>query len=446
MSRHLSENPHQAFLRTTALEGGIVHVMPADSLMSLKSKSAPLSASERARCERVAARLHGDLEALTKLLPEHARGGSGMSRHLGVVRNTCQRLAHALSDDQPSLQTLVKLPGTKGLRLLIDAMKEHKYDKSVIEIAITAIDQFDVLIREYAGSHSKLIARIDAQTKDDEPFELASLSARQNLYRAATGITGRAAQTTISLYAFRHAPEDPNILQRAIATGMIQTTVVPGGMPVVISNGNTIQWDDEFAQALKNLDDSDAQGSTPDALLQEFCSQPLPTVTSRGSSESLIRVIDPKNLDGPQTFDVVSAARSNHPVLDPNGRPIFDEVWSLSNCPCTRLIFDIYLHEEMERMYRPSVDAQMWNPNLSAPGGDKWVLRYPQLPTLELLGRGLTNAASKGYSRHKDLTAAFFDRIGWDPDEFFGLRCEVEFPIWRGGYCIKFKPIQPATE
>lgn len=97
-------------------------------------------------------------------------------------------------------------------------------------------------------------------------------------------------------------------------------------------------------------------------------------------------------------------------------------------------------------MYRPSVDAQMWNPNLSAPGGDKWVLRYPQLPTLELLGRGLTNAASKGYSRHKDLTEAFFDRIGWDPDEFFGLRCEVEFPIWRGGYCIKFKPIQPATE
>jgi hypothetical protein len=338
------------------------------------------------------------------------------------------------------------MPGTKGLRLLINAMKKQQYDQAVIEIASNAIEQFDVLIRECAGSHSKLIARIDARDEDETPFELASLNARRALYHAATGITGRAAQTTISLYAFRHAPDDPDILQRAIVTGMIQTTVVPGGMPVVISNGNTIRWDDEFAQALKNLDDSDAQGSTPDALLQEFCSQPLPTVTSRGSSETLIRVIDPKNLDGPQTFDVVSAARSNHPVLDPSGQPIFDEVWSLSNCPSTRLIFDIYLHEDMERMYRPSIDAQMWNPNLSAPGGDKWVIRYPQLPTLELLGRGLTNAASKGYSRHKDLTQSFFERIGWDPDEFFGLRCEVEYPIWRGGYCMKFKPIQSAAD
>ncbi len=410
--------------------------------MRLKSKSAPLSASERARCERIAARLHSDLSALVNLLPEHARGGSGMSRHLGVVRNTCQRLSHALSDHEPSVQTLVKLPGTKGLGLLIDAMKKERYDKAVIGIASATIEQFDALIREYAGSHSKLIARIDARVEDDTPFELSSIHARQALYQAATGITGRAAQTTISLYAFRHAPDDPDVLQRAIATGMIQTTVVPGGMPVVISNGNTIQWDDDFEQALKNLDESDAIGSTQDALLQEFCSQPLPTVSSRGSAESLIRVIDPKNLDGPQTFDVVSAARSNHPTLDPNGRPIFDEVWSLSNCPSTRLIFDIYLHEDMERMYRPSVDAQMWNPNLSAPGGDKWVLRYPQLPTLELLGRGLANAESKGYAKHKQLTQAFFDRIGWDPDEFFGLRCEIEYPIWRGGYCIKFAPIQ----
>jgi hypothetical protein len=445
MKQHVPIDPTRAFLRTTALEGGIVHVMPSDSLMPLKSKSVPLSASERARCERVAARLHSDLTSLIRLLPEHARGGSGMSRHLGVVRNTCQRLAHALTDHEPSVETLVKLPGTKGLGLLVEAMEKEQYDQSVIEIATATIEQFDALIREYAGSHSKLIARIDARAEDDTPFELSSINARQALYQAATGITGRAAQTTISLYAFRHAPDDPGILQRAIATGMIQTTVVPGGMPVVISNGNTIQWDDDFEQALKNLDESDAQGSTPDALLQEFCSQPLPTVTSRGRSDSLIRVIDPKNLDGPQTFDVVSAARSNHPVLDPNGRPIFNEVWSLSNCPSTRLIFDIYLHEDMERMYRPSVDAQMWNPNLSAPGGDKWVLRYPQLPTLELLGRGLANASSKGYSKHKQLTESFFDRIGWDPNEFFGLRCEIEYPIWRGGYCIKFTPIQEAT-
>ena len=420
----------------------MVHVMSTDSLIGLKSKGSPLSAAQKARCERVAARLYGDLGALVEELPEHARGGSGMSRYLKVVRNTCQRVSLAVSDHQSSLETLVRLPGTKGLGQLLEAMKREGVDPTKIEIAQTAVEQFDGLIRDCGGSHAKLCARIDAGEGTESPLGLASLQARQALYQSAVGITGRAAETTISLYAFRQSPEDPDVLQRAITTGLIQTTVIPGGMPVVISNGSTLRWDDEFEQSLKNLDDSNAQGSTPDALIKEFCSQPLPTVTSRGSRESLIRVIDPQNLEHAQTFDVVSAARSNHPMLDPDGQPVFNEIWSLANCPSKKLIFDIYLHEDMERAYRPSIDAQMWNPNLSAPGGDKWVLRYPQVPKLQLLGRGLSNNACDGYARHNELTASFFERIGWDPGRFYGMRCEVDFPIWRGGYCMKFVPIQ----
>ncbi len=446
MKKSIHTGPYQGFLSTTALEGGMVHVMPNSSFLSRKPKTAPLNAHQRAQCARIAARLHADLGALLVDLPDHARGGSGMSRHLGIVRNTCQRVEHALADDEPTIQTLVKLPGSKGLGSLIEALNAQGATSSKIEIATTAIAQFDELIREYGGSHTKLIARIEAGSGDQKCFELSSLHARQLLYQAAVGVTGRAAQTTISLYAFRQSPENPEVLQRAIATGLIQTSVVPGGMPVVISNGNTLQWDDDLEQALKNLDDSDAKGSTPEALLKEFCSHPLPTVTSRGSAESMIRVIDPKNLDGPQTFDVVSAARSNHPFLDPNGEPVFDEIWSLANCPSTRLIFDIYVHEDMERMFKPSIDAQQWYPNLSAPGGDKWVLRYPQVPTLEMLGRGISNAKTAGFPKHADLTGAFFDRMCWDPDEFFGFRCEVEYPIWRGGYCMKFSPIPGSSQ
>lgn len=446
MKPRIFTSPHEAFRSTTALEGGIVHVMPSDSLMNLKAPATPLTATQRARCERVASRLHADLSELVNLLPDHAQGGSGMSRHLGIVRNTCQRVIQALADHDPTIETLIKMPGTKGLRLMLEAMQKEGIDQNKIEIAQAGVDQFDGLIRDYGGSHSKLSARISAMDANQKPLELASLQARQALYQAAVGITGRAAQSSISLYAFRQSPDDTDVLQRAIATGLIQTTVIPGGMPVVISNGSTLRWDDDLEHALKNLDDSDAQGTTPDALLQKFCSQPLPTVTSRGTQESTIRVIDPQSLDHPQTFDVVSAARSNHPFLDPQGMPIFNEIWSLANCPSKKLIFDIYVHEDMERMFRPSVDAQQWNPNLSAPGGDKWVLRYPQVPTLELLGRGIGNAATTGYARHAQLTKVFFERIGWNPSEFFGLRCEVDFPIWRGGYCIKFAPVQNPVE
>lgn len=410
-----------------------------------KSKPQPtLSPDQRARCLRIAQRLHADLGALIERLPDHAKGGSGMSRHLSVVRNTCQRVAHALSDPEATLETLVKLPGTKGLEQLIEAIDSSGIDQHLCQNASSAVEQFDALIRDNGGSHARLISKIEKITNPDEPFELGSLHARQELFKSAVGITGRSAQTTISLYAFRQSAENPDVLQRAIASGLIQTTVVPGGMPVVISNGNTLRWDDDPDDALKNLDDSQAQGATPEALLKEFCSQPLPTVTSRGTSESMIRVIDPQSLDGPQTFDVVSAARSNHPYLDPQGDPVFNEIWSLANCASTRLVFDVYVHEDMESKFRPSIDAQQWYPNLSAPGGDRWVLRYPNVPTLELLGRGLGNSATASYSRHAELTRVFFDRMGWDPNAFFGFRCEIEYPIWRGGYCMKFTPIPSA--
>lgn len=401
----------------------------------------PLDAESLARCERVAARLHADLSDLIAKLPEAARGGSGMSRELGVVRNTCQRVAHALQDDQASLDTLVKLPGVKGLDQLLDAMRSHGLEARSIDTGRAAVRQFEDVIQSCAGSHSKLCDRIKRSSAPESEFKLGSLEARRALFETAVGVTGRSAQTTISLYAFKGEPGDPGLLQRAVASGLIQTTVVPGGMPVVLTNGDTLAWLDDESEHLMNLDDTETRGATPQALMREFTSEPLPTVTSRGRSDALLRVIDPSGLDGARTFDVVTAARSNHPFTDPNGDLVLDEVWSLANCPAARLIFDVYLHETLERYFRPILDAQQWYPNLSAPGGDRWVLRYPSVPKLEMLGRGLDHAASTGYARHQELTGALFKRVGWDPSEFYGLRCEVQYPIWRAGYCMSFKPV-----
>lgn len=426
-------------LGESAYPGGIVRVMTRSA--TSKRRVDPLDAESLARCERVAARLYADFSDLVSKLPESAQGGSGMSRELGVVRNTCQRVAHALQDDQSSLDTLVKLPGVKGLDQLLDALLEHGIDARSVDTGRAAVRQFEDVIQSCAGSHSKLCDRIKRSSAPESEFKLGSLEARRSLFESAVGVTGRSAQTTISLYAFKGEPGDPGILQRAVASGLIQTTVVPGGMPVVLTNGDTLDWIDEGSDHLRNLDDSEARGSTPEALLREFTSEPLPTVTSRGRSDALIRVVDPSGLDGAHTFDVVTAARSNHPFTDPNGNLVLDEVWSLANCPSARLIFDVYLHETLERYFRPTLDAQQWYPNLSAPGGDRWVLRYPSVPKLELLGRGIDRASSAGYARHRELTEALFERVGWNPSEFYGLRCEVEYPIWRAGFCMSFRPV-----
>lgn len=393
-------------------------------------------------CDRVADRLHADLSHLVSLLPNAAQNGSGMSKHLDLVRNTCQRVIHAIRDQSPSAQTLVKLPGVKGLEQMLVAMRKAELPIESIELAAIAVSQFDQLINSLAGSHTKLANRINAVGTIDAESTLGSVESREALFHAAINITGRSAATSISLYAFRQSPENPDVLQRAIASGLLQTTVVPGGMPVVIRAGDTLQWDDPDNRTLDYLDDSKPMGNTPDALLKEFTTHPLPTVSSQGSADNLVQVIDPANFTGPQTLDVITAARSNHPFRDPKTDELtLDEVWSLVNCPCARLLFDIYLHRDLERMVRPKIDSQLWYPNLSSPGGQRWITRYPSPPRLELLGEGIAHASTGSHPRHSELTATLFDRVGWDASEFVGFRCEVAFPIWRAGYCMSFHPV-----
>lgn len=422
---------------------GTVRVMPGVSLPNLPSVAQSLSADESALAERVAGRLHADLARLVAQLPLPAQTGSGMSKHLDIVRNTTQRVVHALRDPSPGLQTLVKLPGVKGLEQMLEAMLRVGVDAGDVEVAQVAVQQFDKLIETLAGSHAKLINRIGAVGGVEPLSSLASVEARKLLYEAAVGVTGRNAQTSISLYAFRRSATDPDVFQRAIASGLLQTTLMPGGMPVVIRVGDTLEWDDPEKRHIKLLDDSAAHGRTPDALLTEFTTHPLPTVSSQGRADNMVQLIDPADLDGPQTLDVITAARSDHPFLDPRtNRVSLDEVWSLVNCPCQRLLFDVYLHREIERMVRPRIDAQLWYPNLSSPGGQRWITRFPSQPRLELLGEGIGNARAASHARHPQLTRTLFDRVGWDPAEFVGFRCEVEYPIWRAGYCMAFDPVE----
>lgn len=429
---------------TPIASDGMVRVMPAAAINSrMKAPPKPLTPDERAMCDRVATRLHAHLGALVSQLPEAAQTGSGMAKHLDIVRNTTQRVMHALRDQSPNAQTLVKLPGTKGLEQMLEAMQTVGLQTESIELAQVAVAQFDQLIDKLAGSHTKLIARIEAAGSADAEHGLGSIESRQALFNAAMGVTGRSAETGISLYAFRRSPENPEVLQRAIASGLIQTTIVPGGMPIVIRAGDTLKWDDPSNRSFDLLDDSQPKGNTPQALLKDFTTHPLPTVSSQGSADNLVQVIDPAQLDGPQTLDVITAARSNHPFTDPQtGKMTLDEVWSLVNCPTAQLIFDVYLHRDIERMVRPAIDSQLWYPNLSSPGGQRWITRYPSPPRLELLGEGIGRAQTKTHARHSELTAHFFDRLGWDPAAFVGFRCEVLYPVWRAGYCMSFQPAQ----
>jgi len=363
-----------------------------------------------------------------------------MSRHLDLVRPTCQRIVQALGEPEPRPETLINLPGVKGLEQFLDALRGNGADPRAIDLAAAAVQQFAAFLDRVGGSQSKLATRLESNRARPEAGSLEAEAERAALFDAAGRVMGRSIETSVSLYIFQPAPDDESMLERMLAHGQIGSRVRPGGMPMVLSSGNTLTFEQPEGPA-RLLNDAPAAGRTQSAILAPFTTRPLPTVTSRGSHGKLVQVIDPDALESEIEIDIVLGERSRHPMRDEEGKPTLDEVWTLVNAPTRQLLFDVFLHEKLERRYRPSVDAQMWYPNLSSPGDDRWITRFPSQPRLQLLGRGLSQAASQAYARHAHLTAFFFDRLGLDPGRFVGFRCEVAYPIWRAGYRMAFEHV-----
>lgn len=402
----------------------------------------PLSSEELGYAEQVARRLMAELKGLVASLPEHAQGASGMARHLGVVRNTCQRIVSCLADP-PDPEVLARLPGVQGLRLFLDAMRKTEADRADVDAAEAATEQFDALIREVAGSQTKLASRLEA-TRDptDHTADPEEVRRRQRaqLFAAAGNITGRRCEAFLSIYAFRPAPDDARRMERLLASGVIGQVARPDAIPMVLSSGNTRYEADTGDRApFASIDKSEARGRTPKAVLDEFSTTPLPVVTSRGARGQLIQIVDPKILAGGPPIDIVTANRSagssRRPELE---RPAELSVWKLCNLATKNLIFDVYLHREMANSCIASIDAQLWQPNLDSPIEDRWLTRLPDMPRLEMLGSDLQRVGCPAYPRMVELTRHLFETTGWNFGDFVGYRCMMQYPVWRAGYCMSF--------
>jgi hypothetical protein len=403
-----------------------------------------LTPAEWAEAARVADRLKAELHSLIESLPEHARYATGLSRELGVLRVTCQRVVGALSGDTSALM-LAKLPGVEGLRQFVKGFMRAGVDKGAGESALSAIEAFERLIETTGGSQTRLAERLQLsgrQLGDGEPAAeggLATLEDRESLYACGVRVTGRSCDVALSVYAFRPDPRNPAMLERALAKGLIGSVVTPGGLPMVMRSGDTVRGEEEARQIMLAGGEA-ATGRTPEAILKNFTTNPLPMVTSRGRGGTLFQVIDPKAGKPGEPIDVVTAVLGRHLAVDPHtGKPTLDAVWSLVNCPSRNLILDVYLHASMERMYRPSMDALLWSASLDVTDDEKWAMRLPAPARLQMLGRGLAHAGSPLWARHGEMTAYFFDHVGWDANEFIGFRCEAEYPVWRAGYCMGFE-------
>ena len=418
------------------------------STLGAPTNAAPLSGEEIQLADRALRRLHEQIRGFLSHLPADARNASGLSRYLRIDRTSCQRLVFTASRPYAGLALIERLPGVRGLRQLIDAARKAcptPAAEGVPPLEI-AIDRYEEAIQTLAGSQSGLLRRIAATpfaTPDATRLEAAEPhGARERLFEAAAELTGRYSETWVAVYAyFPDEKAGGDTINVARAHGLVGHVARRDAVPLTFHNfiSKRVESSDDgqSERAFKTLDDDATIGNSPDSILRQFSTDPLPVVSSRQPGEYLVQAIDTSPSAAGQSVDLMLATRNAmpHPI---NQHPRIEEVWAMINFPVRQMVFDVYLHRDLARECIPSLDAHLWRPDFAAQIGDRWQTRFANGPRLELLGPGLQGAATAAYSRHLELTSCLFESLHLDDQRFVGFRCAVNYPVWRTGYCMSF--------
>ncbi|CAG0964620.1 hypothetical protein PHYC_00915 [Phycisphaerales bacterium] len=411
---------------------------------------ARLPERDLAAADQLGHRLHAELRDVVALLAESDRGASAMSRALGIDRATCQRIVQSVKS-HPGADTLVRLPGIEGLRAFLAAMAGRArgaHPREVLAGAAAAVDRFESFLNDLDLSQRGLRELLE-RTRIEESLHAPAddPASRAALFKSAARIIGRWSNASLFASIIRPLPGDPALTEWARMRGLIGHQWRDSAVPLEIGGTASLQTT-PHGPALTTLDATPASGNTPTSLLTDFCSRPLPRVTSRAEGIRVTHVIDTDSHDGRGPVDICMAHRSARPDPHPATlTPPVGEVWSPQHVPARRMVFDTFLHRDIARRCIPSLEVHLYMPDIAQRhDAARWSTLIPGSPRLHVLGADLRATATPAYPRYPELFDHLFKTLAWNPAEFVGFRCEVEYPLWRTGYAMLFDFAQPGEQ
>lgn len=398
--------------------------------------------------ERLGERLLSAFGRLITALPPHARGISGMSRHLGVHKATCQRVVEAVTKCDQGLSAFVRLPGIAALRALLAACRRRAVDPARIETCEAAVDRWDAEMSARSVSQRGLVDLISALR--DAPgaaaadlTERRALEQRRALYTAARKLTGEDVETKIGIgiiepIAGVAAPRRFRVTAVVALLGVRRSAFARPIAPFVISGSH---------DPLPLGSPKRAMRATPSfQLLHEFSTAGLHAVRLAESNARTLLVVDTDGAPGGDGAPVdVAVMFSSEMTLPANVR--------LSAAarivqPTRTLIHDVYIRTALAARAHPTVACLA----LTATPGDQpgggpdecWHDRFPESVKPDPLRIPTINTASappRPSARRLPIdqlaaalaARAFSDR-GIDPARLKGWRTRVAYPVWQSEY------------
>lgn len=368
--------------------------------------------------------LRGALGELLDLVPGRPQGPQALARALGLDKVLASRLLKALRQVDPRA-VVHHLPGPEPLRRVLRAARRTGVPAAVADRASGAVEDFEQLIRRDVGDRSALGAILSAWIPEARAeFELRR---KQSAHKALSELRGVACDHDLAIV----------LLAPAASGERIDVVWVQGLFGLRrLRPGALVRF------ATRRLG-SEAAGRRPEALgggepgsergLEAFCANPPVRAEARRFGEVVHYVLAGEDFGRDSAVDhlTVEVSREEMARFVPAGARRSTYVFAEVSVPARVLTFEVWVHAELLVGAEPTLTLHD-----TASGGvvdvndpSRELDRLDVHETLELLGRGLAGGGATPFPRQRELLQHVHRELGWDPDDFRGYRCSIDYPL-----------------
>jgi hypothetical protein len=376
------------------------------------------------------AALRAAVGAVVEALPSYPRRAPDLARQLGLERNLAWKMFRLINETD-ALDAARFVPGAASIDAFLEAASRGGVKEELASRVRETAARHAEVVRLHAGDRASADIMLGARGG-----EAAELALRRGAFRAASYVAGVQAQTHLQAFILAPSATDPNTMDGVGMKGFVDLRRMRPDAPVVV--GKSMATDDA-GNVLTRRETEPVDGPLPAgrhvALLEEFCSQPLPAFRrvpgERGFIEDEL-VEGPVGKTGSITFMAGDVLRSFAPRFATGADRTMDMVTRVRT-PAAVLVCDLLVHEALfgDVEVRASVYDDLLGDAMrrGAGGAGRERYRLGSLGKVERLGRAPGAVQSPDVPRYVRMMQHVMDRLRWEAERFVVHRVRIEMPF-----------------
>lgn len=368
--------------------------------------------------------LRGNLVDLLGSVPTDPLRPQEMSRQLGIDKSLAWKVSRLIRAIEPS-EALQHLPGEAAFDIFLNAASKAGAASQRIRETRSLLASFWKIVEQRIGDRPTLELVLDAMPASAS--KRLALS-RKLAFRGNSGIWGVQARARLNLSVLAPNADDPDWVDCALVGGWLDFRRLRSDARWVLFRRSAYRTGDEPPKEEPLLDIHDATMRLPD-----FCAGTIPPVRTYDERGKTLYEIGEGPVGNSGAFDFCFGSLTRR--LGQRFATQKDQTGDMNamiSAPVEVLVFDLLVHRDLPFATRPR--ARVFGSLGGMPTErDLIPLEIPlhQLGSPPVL-------ATPIWSKYASLVQFVLDRCGWNPADFVGIRCQIEYPPFPSSVVLSF--------